>query len=238
MQSPKNIIREIRQVLKAESDPAVRAGAQRFFKEPVKVYGVKTPRVRSIAKTCFAGLKELPKETVFTACESLLQTQILEESVVACDWVQRLHRLFEPEDGKVFGTWIGKYMTNWAVCDTFCNHTVGTFLEMYPLFARTLPEWAMSVNRWKRRAAAVSLILPARKGLFHREIFGLAELLLTDAEDMVQKGYGWMLKAASEFDETAVLRFVMKHKSAMPRTALRYAVEKMPPELRKKAMQK
>jgi 3-methyladenine DNA glycosylase AlkD len=109
---------------------------------------------------------------------------------------------------------------------------------MYPQYVRKLFHWAKSKNRWKRRASAVSLIVPARKGLFHPEVFELAEMLLLDSEDMVQKGYGWMLKSASNFDEQSVFQFVMQHKATMPRTALRYAIEKMPQNLKDRAMKK
>lgn len=84
----------------------------------------------------------------------------------------------------------------------------------------------------------MTLIVPARKGLFLNEIFGIADILLTDKDDMVQKGYGWMLKAASEVYEREVFDYVMSHKAVMPRTALRYAIEKMPAELRAEAMRR
>jgi len=89
-----------------------------------------------------------------------------------------------------------------------------------------------------RRASAVTLIIPARHGKFLKEIFELADILLTDKDDMVQKGYGWMLKAASEAHQDQVFEYVMNKKDIMPRTALRYAIEKMPSDLRLKAMDK
>jgi len=89
-----------------------------------------------------------------------------------------------------------------------------------------------------RRASAVSLIIPARKGLFLDIIFEIANSLMLDKDDLVQKGYGWMLKAASESHQQEVFDFVMKKKSIMPRTSLRYAIEKMPEEMRKQAMDK
>jgi len=61
---------------------------------------------------------------------------------------------------------------------------------------------------------------------------------VTDSDDMVQKGYGWMLKVASETYQHEVFEYVMRNKRAMPRTALRYAIEKMPDELRREAMKK
>ena len=89
-----------------------------------------------------------------------------------------------------------------------------------------------------RRAAAVSLIVPARKGYFITEILDIATILLKDEDDMVQKGYGWMLKAASQSHQHHVFDFVMSKKAMMPRTALRYAIEKMPEDLKKKTMKK
>lgn len=96
--------------------------------------------------------------------------------------------------------------------------------------------WGRSQNRWKRRASAVSLIIPARKGKFLKEIFALADILLLDGDDLVQKGYGWMLKAASEAHQKEVFDYVISNKTTMPRTALRYAIEKMPKELKDEAM--
>ena len=93
-----------------------------------------------------------------------------------------------------------------------------------------------SKNRWMKRASAVSLVLPARHGKYLKDIFEIAASLLTDPDDMVQKGYGWMLKEAGRLHEKEVFAFVMSHKKEMPRTALRYAIELMPQTLRKQAM--
>jgi 3-methyladenine DNA glycosylase AlkD len=109
---------------------------------------------------------------------------------------------------------------------------------MYPEKIKDLRIMAGSGNRWVKRASAVSLIIPARKGMFLTEIFGIAETLLTDTDDMVRKGYGWMLKAASQAHQKEVFEFVMKNRLVMPRTSLRYAIEKMPLDLKKAAMAK
>jgi 3-methyladenine DNA glycosylase AlkD len=89
-----------------------------------------------------------------------------------------------------------------------------------------------------RRGAAVTLIIPAKKGLFLKDIFEIADILLLDQDDLVQKGYGWMLKVASQARQKEVFDYIMKNKNVMPRTALRYAIEKMPENLKKKAMEK
>ena len=99
---------------------------------------------------------------------------------------------------------------------------------MYPQYLSKLKEFAGSDNRWMRRASAVSLIIPARKGKFLNDILELADILLLDKDDMVQKGYGWMLKAASQAYQQEIFDYVISKKAVMPRTALRYAIEKMP----------
>ena len=90
-------------------------------------------------------------------------------------------------------------------------------------------------------APAVSGCQPdslGKKPMLLDEVFEVADILLLDGDDMVQKGYGWMLKEASNRYPDEVLDYVMKHKDIMPRTALRYAIEKMPQTKRKQAMKR
>ncbi len=245
------IIAEIRQALRDSVDKKFRATGDRVFKEEVKMYGVKVPVAGRIGKAAFANVKHLPKREVFGLCEELWRSGWIEEAHIACNWSYYVHKQYEPSDFKTFERWVRDYVTNWATCDSLCNHTVGEFVMMYPEYVSELKKWARSDNRWLRRAAAVTLIIPARKGLFLDDILEIADTLLLDPDDLVQKGYGWMLKAASMSEsfvkgtpETkrehldAVFGFVMEHRDVMPRTALRYAIEKMPPELRAEAMKK
>ena len=83
-----------------------------------------------------------------------------------------------------------------------------------------------------RRVAAVTSILPERKGLFLKDFLKISSLLIDDEDDLVQKGYGWMLKEASRAHQKDIFNYVMKNKKVMPRTALWYTIEKMPDELR------
>jgi 3-methyladenine DNA glycosylase AlkD len=113
---------------------------------------------------------------------------------------------------------------------------MGEFIEQFPSYLAQLKKRTKSPNRRVKRAAAVSLIVPARRGKFLADIFEIADSLLTDEDDMVQKGYGRMLKVASQTHQQEVFDYVMNHKAIMPRTALRYAIEKMPKEWKVKAM--
>jgi 3-methyladenine DNA glycosylase AlkD len=233
------ILDEIRLKLNENIDENTRQTGKRYFKEHVELYGVKTAIVEKLAKEYFNRIKtENNKAEILSLCEELWQSGYMEESFIACSWSYSLAKQFEEADWQVFEKWVNKYVSNWASCDTLCNHTVGSFIEKYPQYVGELKKWAKSENRWVKRASAVTLIIPARKGLFLGDIFEIAGILLLDKDDMVQKGYGWMLKAASQVYEKEVFNFIISNKNAMPRTALRYAIEKMPSDLKAKAMQK
>jgi 3-methyladenine DNA glycosylase AlkD len=232
------IVEDIREDLIKNSDEKTRISGERFFKEPVKLHGLKSAVTERIGKEYFKMLKGRGKSEVFELCEELWESGYLEEAGIACNWSYYVHKDYEPGDIMVFERWVKDYVSNWASCDTLCNHSVGTLVEMYPDKIAELKKWSKSQDRWMKRASAVSLIVPARKGLFLNDIFEIAGILLHDNDDMVQKGYGWMLKAASEAHQKEVFNYVLKNKAEMPRTSLRYAIEKMPSDLKTKAMAK
>ncbi len=232
------VLQSLRQQLEENADPKTKESGPKFFKEQVRLHGVKTATVTKISKEFYKNLKNVNKNIIFDLCEDLWKSGYLEESFVACNWSYSLHKQYSPEDFYVFEKWVSLYVNNWASCDTLCNHTIGTLIEMYPELLENLIQWTQSENRWLRRSAAVTLIIPARHGKFLADVFGIANALLVDKDDLVQKGYGWMLKAACEAHQEEVFDFVMKNKSIMPRTALRYAIEKMPEEFKKQAMEK
>ncbi len=230
------IVSEIQERLIALSDEKTRLSGERFFKEEVKQHGVKSAVVHNLAKEYQKQIPALGKQQVWKICNELWKTGYTEESFIACHFALSLKKEYSIDDFAVFEKWIHKYVSNWASCDTLCNHPVAECVMAYPELANRTVEWTKSNNRWVKRAAAVTYIIPARKGLFTDIIFRTADALMYDADDLVQKGYGWMLKAYSQYDTKKVFDYIMQHKSGMPRTALRYAIEKMPENLKKQAM--
>jgi 3-methyladenine DNA glycosylase AlkD len=233
-----DILLNIRKTLISSADEKTKNSFQRFFKSEVKCYGVKSAQVGKINKQFLKETESLNKEEVFQLCEELYKSDYEEEAWVAANLAHGMCKEFIKSDFKIFEKWIDQYINDWAKCDGFCNHTVWALIEMYPELIQGLITWAKSKNLWLRRASAVTLIIPAKEGKYLNEIFKIADLLLKDDKDMVQKGYGWMLKEASRLHQKEVFDYIVKNKAAMPRTALRYAIEKMPEELRKRAMEK
>lgn len=233
-----NIIERIREDLALNADEKTKSSSTRFFKEKITCYGVKSAFVGKIAKEHFNEIRNKDKKDIFALCEELFRSDYCEESFIASAWAYMLRNNYSEDDFFIFERWIEIYVNNWAKCDTLCNHTVGTFIETFPAYVENLKLWTASDNRWMRRASAVTLILPARKGNFLKDVFEISDRLLKDKDDLVQKGYGWMLKEASKAHQQEVFEYVMKNKKDMPRTALRYAIEKFPKDLRAKAMEK
>lgn len=233
-----SLLERIRMELESNSDESTRLSSQRFFKEAIQSHGVKSKTVNTIAKKYWSEIKNLEKMEIFCLCEELYRSDYCEESYIASAWVPNLADKFDQTDLALFKSWIERYVNNWAKCDTFCNHSIGSFIKRYPACIEEVKSWTESENRWLKRAAAVSLIIPAKHGEFLVDAFEIADRLLTDEDDLVQKGYGWLLKEASRHHQEEVYLYILNKRETMPRTALRYAIELMPPEQRREAMKR
>jgi 3-methyladenine DNA glycosylase AlkD len=116
-----DILFQLRRDLAASADPQTQKTFQRFFKEQVKYYGVKTPNVGKIAKNYWQQVKTRDKKDIFALCEELFRSDYTEEAFVVSFWLPNYVANLEPEDLATFKVWIECYINNWAKCDGFCN---------------------------------------------------------------------------------------------------------------------
>ena len=121
-------------------------------------------------------------------------------------------------------------INNWDLVDVACRYVIGVYLENQP--RDVLYELAHSSSLWERRTAIVSTWWFIRAGDLD-DAYAIAEILLHDPEDLIHKATGWMLRYAGDQDRDRLRRFLDEHAATMPRTLLRYSIEKFPPELRK-----
>ena len=232
------VMKEMREELTQAADQSYKERVKKYVKDEITHYGVKTPVTRKLSSKYYKKVKKKSKKDIFSLCELLLQSGSSEERTIAFDWAFRLKRQYVLSDFEQFNAWLKKYVTGWGSCDDFCTHALGAFLYQVPEVIPTVKTWTKSENRWIRRASAVVFIYAIRRDTHIAHGFEIADLLLQDADVMVQKGYGWMLKEISNVYPQKVFAYVMAHKDKMPRTSLRYAIEKLSPDLRKKAMAK
>lgn len=223
--------------LEQHVDPEYRARVQKHFNMDVSGFmGVPTPRVRKVAAATFRDIKQLPFPEILALCEEALETGVYECRILAFEWVFRKRKSLESSHFQVLESWLFTHVDDWPDCDDLCTHALGYLLANHPDLVDQTLQWTESENRWARRAAAVSLIYGLRRGLLLDKSLLVAERLMTDSDPLVQKGYGWMLKVATKHFPDEVFAFVIRFRNDMPRTALRYAIEKLPANQRQQAL--
>lgn len=227
------LVKRIRDELAARADPRVREGAQRFSREPVRVWGVSAPALQEIARQAYHEVKSWPPKTRDAWAEALWASGLLEEAAVAVYVYRRLAKQFGAREFRLFERWLGRYVDNWGSCDGLSSWLIAAAIEHAPESIPRLSVWARSRNRWKRRAAIVSLVQEARKGRHTAEILEVAELLIDDRDDLVEKGLGWTLKEAYPKRPREIAGFLQRAGARPSRLVLRIAAEKMSAQDRK-----
>lgn len=235
----KKVITDIKTKLKHGVDEGYRKFNQdRIAPHMTGFIGARIPDVKAAMKPYVAEYRSLSMDDAVKVSQELINTGVFELRIIAYELIYIRNKEFEKKHFKVFEKWVKNNLEDWNDCDNLCTHVIGAIVHMYPELIRDVIKWTGHKKFIVRRAAAVAFIIPGRRGWHHDDIFKIADILLGDEHDLVQKGYGWMLKTASESDQKRVFNYVMKNKTKMPRTALRYAIEKMPPQQRKKCMEK
>ena len=232
------LTKEIRTFLTEHADPERVRGAQRYFKEGFKGYGITQARVQDFVNRTLRSLKSpLNLAEILIVAEELFRSRMYEEAVSAFILLEKYKKQFKGETLNLFSQWIDKYDENWATNDSFCIKVVYHCFMNYPELSPELTKWTMSQNRWMRRAACVVLVkLVLKSDEFRTQGFQMAETLLDDRDEMVQKGVGWLLKELSRRDRKSVMDFLKEHYCQVPRLVLRYATERMNREQRKRVL--
>jgi 3-methyladenine DNA glycosylase AlkD len=228
---------EIAAELQPRADPAYRELVQSRYNMDVSTFlGVRTPIVHRSANRHYKLLKSFPIEERLAACTTMLEAKIYELKVMAFRWAYLSRNDLAPVHLPVLAGWLARYIDDWIDCDDLCIHVLGEFFVRHPELADVTRTWTRADNRWVRRGAAVAIIPSARKGKLHELALDIADLLLDDNDNLIQKAYGWLLKEASKADPQGIYAYLMQRRSIMPRLAFRYALEKMPDELRRDAL--
>jgi 3-methyladenine DNA glycosylase AlkD len=122
-----------------------------------------------------------------------------------------------------------RYINNWDLVDASAREIVGGYLYDKP--REPLVQLARSDSMWERRISIVATHYFIRQGEF-ADTLRIAKLLLDDKEDLIHKAVGWMLREVGKRDQPTLEKFLRRHASVMPRTSLRYAIERFPKALR------
>ncbi|MEO8465540.1 MAG: DNA alkylation repair protein [Gammaproteobacteria bacterium] len=217
----------IRTQLRALANLAISMHATRFFKSGVGEYGegdqflgIRVPVLRRVARE--------HRAVSIPVMFGLLRSPLHEERLLALLLlVAAFKRSDESGRKRIYGGYlraIRRYVNNWDLVDTSAPDIAGQFLEhraRAPLY-----ELARSRNLWERRVAILATFWFIRRNDF-ADTLRIAELLLLDEHDLIHKAVGWMLREVGNRDAAAAARFLNRHHRQMPRTMLRYAIEKL-----------
>jgi 3-methyladenine DNA glycosylase AlkD len=189
---------------------------------------MKTGIIRKISSKMFRTLSDKNIDNILPLCESLLEEHNWEMKVIAFDWANRVCKQYTKDTYFIFYTWLKNYVRNWGDCDDFCTHAFGNLLMQYKEIFINVLEWTKDEDFVVRRASAVILIPSLlRNDCEGLEPFEIANRLMNDKNELVLKGYGWMLKAFSQVNKEEVIDYLIKNHKNMPRVSFRYAIEKM-----------
>jgi len=168
--------------------------------------------------------------------DALIEDRHLEVKGVGIEVVARFHRDFTPRLLPRWKGWLaGNHSANWATTDSICGALIGPLLLKHPTHCDNLRAWARHRNMWVRRAAIVGLIHRARRGESLDAVYDIARRLHGDREDLIQKAVGWALREAGKTDMARLERYLRSGGAGIPRTTVRYAIERFP-EAKRRAL--
>ena len=223
-----------REEIRALANKEIAQHSLRFFKTDKGEYGhgdlflgVRAPKIRLIAK------KHI--DISITDMKTLIQSKYHEERFLGL--IILVNKYAKTKDKKnrnqLYKIYVSsfKYINNWNLVDVTCPHVTGKHL--IDKDRTILYKWAKSEDIWTKRIAMVSTFSFIRKNDLE-DTFKIAEILLHDEHDLIHKAVGWMLREAGKRDLKREETFLKKYYKTMPRTMLRYAIEKFPETKRQK----
>jgi 3-methyladenine DNA glycosylase AlkD len=227
------MIEKLKSELLSISDPHKAAGLKRFFKTAKGQYGegdifigVTVPQLRKISFQ-YSGI---PAEEAIL----LLHSPVHEERLVALFiLIKKFDKGGENEKEWIYNNYLGStsWINNWDLVDLSADKIVGEYL--YDKQKDILYKLAKSSSLWERRISIIATFNFIKKGNCE-ETFKISEMLLNDKHDLIHKAAGWMLREAGKrCSEDLLKQFLSRYCRIMPRTMLRYAIERMPEETRK-----
>ena len=226
--TPAGTAAEIRGILKRDGSAEHAARVQWFFKEEIKSHGWYTADLRRLAVHYRRSIqKESGFEFLVQLADRLFRGRGLEEKVFAVFLLEKSTDDFTADNFATFESWLDR-ISSWADHDGLVHYLIAPMVAAKPVRLARVFQWAKSPDRWHRRAACVALIQGTRQKRFFAQITRLSNLLLSDQDDMVQKGLGWLLRETAKADPKRTVPYLMKIRDRAPRLVLRTACETLP----------
>jgi 3-methyladenine DNA glycosylase AlkD len=234
--------RDARRALARMARPAGEFDASRYFRGAgdLGFYNVGTAPMRALARSIHAAHRDdWSIDEAMAFADALIVDRYLEVKSVGIEVVARYRRAFVPRLLPRWKRWLAEnHSANWATTDAISGLLIGPLLVAHPALAARMRSWARDRrNLWVRRAAIVGLIPLARKGEALDILYEVAARLHPDKDDLIHKAVGWALREAGKADATRLERHLRSNGPSIPRTTVRYAIERFDERTRRALME-
>jgi 3-methyladenine DNA glycosylase AlkD len=220
--------------------PAGAFDAARYFRgdHGLRFYNVGTARMRALARIIFLANRDRWRAADALAFSSTLMADpYLETKSIGIEVLALYRQALPPSMLAAWKRWLASNQSsNWATTDAVCGLLIGPLLVRHPDRAERLRAWARHPNMWVRRASVVGLIPLARKGSALDLLYANARALHADQHDLIQKAVGWALREAGKADMNRLERYLRERGPSIPRTTVRYAIERFDPVKRRRLL--
>lgn len=237
--SPTQLATDTLELLRAGADEAKAASYQRFFKEPVNYYGLDNKSVKEIKQDVFDKVGDIwTIDDAVTFCETMLEDPHMEARGIGFQVVAHLVSNARPDLLSNVRLWLEERCGNWGLVDNLAPTVLAPLIELYPQLVPEVVSWTESPSLWLRRGAVVAFVPLVGKSQEHRDTaYRIVSLLLDDSEDLIHKATGWLLREAGKANTDQLVEFLLEFGPRIPRTAVRYAIERFPKDERKHLLQ-
>ncbi len=236
---------EIKSNLKTISTPEKAEASRRYFPHGIHCIGANAADIKFVISEFQASNPNLNATQMLAVTEYLLQNaEYSEETMVAFGLINKFVKQHYDESLLLrFEFWLENYATNWSLVDDLCIKTIYNFFMARPELITSTQHWTYSNAAWCRRASNVVWVKFVKRKMgkatycLEKElIFKNCTILMSDEDEFVQKSIGWLLKVTSQHHEKDVIAYIEQNYNRMPRSTIRYAIEKMDAPTRKKLL--
>ncbi|HXI30247.1 MAG TPA: DNA alkylation repair protein [Vicinamibacterales bacterium] len=234
-------VRDAKRALARMARPTGDFDASRYFRGAgdLGFYNVGTAAMRALARAIHDAHRDAWSiDEAMAFADALIVDRHLEVKSLGIEVVARYRRDFAPRLLPAWKRWLsGNHSANWATTDAICGALIGPLIVSRPALDARLRAWSRDRNMWVRRASIVGLIPRARRGESLDLVYEIAGRLHADREDLIQKAVGWALREAGKPDPARLERYLRANGPSIPRTTVRYAIERFSDARRRELME-
>ncbi len=237
--SPRQAANETLELLRSKANKAKAESYQRYFKEPVDFFGLGTEQSRRIREELLERVEGTwnAKDAV-NFCKAMIRDPHMESRGTGYQIVAHFVPEASPELLVDVKRWLERTCGNWALVDNLAPSVLAPLLDQYPKLIPEVVSWTDSPNQWVRRGAVVAFVpLVPKKNTYRDTAYRIVSRLFDDKEDLMRKAMGWLLREAGKPDANRLERFLLKNGPKIPRTTVRYAIERFPKADRRRLLE-